>query len=323
MTPQRTQQVLTRLAIGLLQLEHAHPDQRISSVSLLNPHIKQAWEYICLSGYLHQHDFPQTLPDFVLWLYSPVEHWPVIGTHCEELGLVGAVLHDDGIALPFRAMGERFASTYNPRLELEDDHFRQIFEVCRQHGDELSYREIRTFLIRNPVHPDLYAVEDALWDNSLTALFLRCYEPIAEASVRGSRGQRYIVQCPHCGWALRWNKKNEARCHRDGICAHLYAPLSDAEADDLYRMEYHEGIAQTREGIQRYVVAPEVSLMEIHDTLQREWNIQCESFPGVDSYDLLLVLPDGERWAVDVKDWSSAVSLAVGVSETPFQYYPV
>lgn len=129
------------------------------------------------------------------------------------------------------------------------------------------------------------------------------------------------MTCPHCGWTLVWKRDGSAHCHEDGVCTDLYS-LTDYDDDKEHQVPYHPDMVRTKEGIQRYVVAPEISLKQMYDALQREWNIQCDLFPNFDSYDLVVKMPNGNHWAVDVKDWRNAVSLAIGVSQTPFRYLP-
>src|SRR5258708_40357802 len=80
-------------------------------------------------------------------------------------------------------------------------------------------------------------------------------------------------------------------------------------------------MARTKEGIQRYVVAPEVTLIALYDKLTKEWGLNCALFPELDTYDLLIKFPNGKAWAVDVKDHRSAVRLAVNL--LPFRWFPV
>ncbi len=320
-SPEQTQQHLQFLAIGILQQEIPHQNAP-EPVSQLNPYIQRAWAYICWCMYLNGEPVPGNIAEFVTLLHTPIESWPGIGEQSDVLGLRGAVLDEHGLTAPFRALGEPFARTYRPLLELEDERFRQIFQACKDTNDGQSYSAIRLFLIRHPLLHDLYAIENPVWNIELTRLLLRCYEPLPVARIRGSGTNRYVVTCPHCSWPLVWNKRGEAFCHRDGPCAMLYHPLAAYEGSEIHRVAYQDDMVCTREGVQRFVVAPEVALIQIYDTLSSKWNVQCELFPALDSYDLRLTLPDGRHWAIDVKDWHNPVSLAFGINDTPFRALP-
>lgn len=314
---ERSQDILKLLAVGLLQEENKN--RRTSDQ--INIYIKQAWEYICLLTYLHDFEVPERVSDLAIYLHEPVENWPVLGEHCLQLGLSGSILEDNALSPQFRALGEGIARSYKPNLALEDSHFRKLFDECRLVNDAKSYTAIRYFLNKNPYHYDFYAIENPAWNESFNKLVSRCYERIPQACIRGTGKQRYIVTCPHCAWPLLWNQLGEARCHEDGACAEIYQ-LGDYSDYEEHRQPYQDGMIRTKEGIQRFVVAPEVSLIQVYETLKSQNFIQAELYPNLDSYDLLLILPNGKRWAVDLKDWKSAVTLAVGLRENTFRFLP-
>lgn len=313
-----TKSVLTQLALGIFQQESG---ENQTPVSVLNPLIRQAWEYLCAVAYHHHAEIPDNFIDFVNLLHTPVKEWTIIGEHCQDLGLSNSVLDEDGLTLEFRALAETIANSYTPHLELEDSLFREIFDLCTKLEDARSYTAIRQFFIENPIHDDIYDLDESLgWEESLSTHVTQCYEVIPSMSIRGGDTQ-HIVKCPHCGWVLNW-RGDDAYCHDGGACNKLYHPLATYENDPQYRVAYHPDLSRTCEGIQRYVVAPEIALLELYNQLQQEPFVQCELYPNFDSYDLLVILPSGDRWAVDVKDWSSAVSLALGLADKPFRYFP-
>lgn len=318
---EETKKRLTQLSIGIIQQETAGSNDNQMLISVLDPFIRQAWEYICFIAVFNRLDVPDNIIDFVELLYLPVQDWAILGEHCKALGLSSSVLDENGLTAEFRALAEKYANTYKPHLELEDSLFREIFELCKASDDARNYSAIRTFLNKNPIYSDIYSIEDMLWHESLILKVQMCYELVPSICVREHSKEKYIVKCPHCGWALNW-QRDVAYCHEDGPCNKIYPQLATFEQDPQYHIAYHPNLARTKEGIQRFVVAPEVALVEIYEILQQEPFVHCELFPNFDSYDLLIILPDGKRWAIDVKDWQSAVSLAIGVSQKPFKYLP-
>jgi hypothetical protein len=119
---------------------------------------------------------------------------------------------------------------------------------------------------------------------------------------------------------LRW-RGDEAICYRDerdkaGVCADLIGDL----AANAKRIPYKPGMACTTEGIQRYVVAPEIELFRLHDRLQAEWGAILELYPDFDLFDLLVKFPNGAIWAVDLKDYANPVLLARRLNERPFAW---
>lgn len=84
--------------------------------------------------------------------------------------------------------------------------------------------------------------------------------------------------------------------------------------------EYDAAMCRTTEGIQRYVVAPEVTLLTLRDDLTKLHGVHCELFPRFDAYDMLISLPSGKKWAVDMKDHRDPARL--GGSLKPFSTVP-
>jgi hypothetical protein len=67
-----------------------------------------------------------------------------------------------------------------------------------------------------------------------------------------------------------------------------------------------------------------LKLKEALDKLAETHRIQVTLWPGVDRYDLRVVLPKGEqqlRWAVDVKDYATTRSLAQHIRTNPFKHF--
>jgi hypothetical protein len=304
---------LTTLAIGLLQQQKNY-GRGAESAILLNSYLKHGWDQLCYLAFVQGVLPPATLPELAAWLHQPSSQW----TGFEDLA---PVYYDpllaDGFCTPLaQQLGGSFAGSYNPRLELEDAPFRHIYDHCQKSGVARDYAQVREFLNRNPVIDDLYGrLMEAEWDIALNPLISSCYELVPVACQRQHGDETWVALCPHCGWALRW-RANEAYCVENGACSIRFGEL----ANDATWIVYKQDMARTKEGIQRYVVAPEITLIHLYDKLRAMWGVRCDLYPGVDAYDLLVRLPNGKRWAVDVKDWHRATELARGLS--PFAVVP-
>jgi len=143
-----------------------------------------------------------------------------------------------------------------------------------------------------------------------------CYEKIPQACIRLENRKKYVVCCPRCGWILNW-KGDEASCYSNGACETFYGNLGEQGKQIAYAL----GMARTTEGIQRYVVRPEIDLIYIFDTLKQE-GARCWLFPDFDTFDLLITFPNGKSWAVDLKDYGKAAVLANKLNESPFRWGP-
>ncbi|MFI7510843.1 hypothetical protein ACIBSS_28895 [Micromonospora aurantiaca] len=70
-----------------------------------------------------------------------------------------------------------------------------------------------------------------------------------------------------------------------------------------------KGVLRLRPDLVTYVSLPGRAEADLVKTLERA-GATVYWWPDVDAYDLLVVWPDGRRWAVDVKDWRSPYPLA-------------
>jgi hypothetical protein len=308
---------LNMLAIGVLQQEKAVHEGNAVTVTLLNEHLQRGWEQLCFLCFGAGQTPPLTLPELVRWLHMPVAEWAVMGEMLAQQGYSLPLLENGQASELCIQLAEPFVNTYNPRLELEDTFFRALHETCGRIGDPEQYTNARTFINRNSMLRDPYESIAAhlAWHDDVRQPLMACFEPIPRECLRTRGGKSYILLCPHCGWTLRW-RGDEAICHTDGICAALYGDLSQSER----WVPYVRDMARTKEGVQRFVVAPEVTLFQLYDTLTKEWGLHCTLFPQFDAYDLLIAFPSGLRWAVDVKDHRRAAALAINL--TPFRPYP-
>lgn len=310
--------ILTRFAHGLIEQERRARDGKFESVMKLNPHIRHAWEqlsYHCWSVGIKP---PATVPELVTWLHKAPTQWT---QPPEALGIEPKwtqPLMEDGAPTEFAdSLAEVLKGETQTRLALEDLHFRKLHTLCREMGKPELYSRLRTFLIRNPILEDVFdQIEaDFTWGDTVRPLLRECYEPIPLACVKSHHGKKQIALCPHCGWTLQW-KRGEARCHTGGPCT--LAAQGDLGLNAIWK-SYQPEMQRTKEGIQRYVVAPEVLLIQLHDRLSQRRGVICALFPEFDAYDLLIRW-DGGAWAVDLKDHKHPARLARKLP--PFARYP-
>jgi hypothetical protein len=262
---------------------------------------------------------PRTIPQLVDWLHQPIEAWDGIGERFKREEATRLLLVNGYPSELCVQLASRFVNTYDPHLELQDDNFRQFLEACRDIQDPEQYAEVRTFINLTPLVEDFHeqVSGNPRWRAEVRPWLNRCYEDIPRACIRRHGGELYIYLCPYCSWVLLWNR-NEASCHLNGPCAFIDGNLSEKAR----QVPYLVGMARTTEGVQRYVVAPEITLIRIHSRLSREWGLRCSLYPQFDAYDLLIEFPNGKRWAVDVKDHRRAVELAINLNLTRFRYVP-
>lgn len=309
--------ILSNRAIGLFQQAGTSSEFGASPVTLLNEYLRRGWEQLCYICFYAGEMPPLTIPELVKWLHCPASSWPAIGPEISRQGQDYPLLAE-GTATEFCArLAEPFINSYNPRLELEDAYFRALYEACLSIGLQARYTEARTFLHHNPVLSDPYEsiAANLIWNDEVRRRLMACYELVPHQCIRLRAGRAYIMRCPHCDWPLQW-RGEEAFCHQGGVCADLFGDLADVG----HWQEYRDSMARTKEGVQRFAIAPEVALFELTERLDREWGLSCALFPEFDAYDLHITFPGGQHWAVDMKDYRYATVLASKL--TVFACYP-
>lgn len=312
----KNREILTFFAVGLMRQDAAISQERAAPVTELNPALHMGWEKLSFQCYVEDITPPLTLADLVSWLHKPLADWGMIfPTDWADKSLL-----KDGVPTEFcEELGADMETVRDLRLEMQDAIFRELHTFCRKLGDASLYSAMRAFLIQNPIIDDLLtAIEhNRRWVSEMRPKLRDCFEPIPEACIRRKAGgkEEYIARCPHCGWTLAWAGERPF-CHRSGVCESLYGETLEG----FTWHKYDPAMFRTKEGIQRYVVAPEVSLLSLRDELIKLNGVSCELFPDFDAYDMLITLPSGEKWAVDMKDHHDPVRLARSLK--PFSPVP-
>ncbi|GHO96587.1 hypothetical protein KSF_066350 [Reticulibacter mediterranei] len=182
---------------------------------------------------------------------------------------------------------------------------------------EAEYRLIRRFLI---VHPRTTEAELQAELSSLRlynpALVGEKYEQacVFDSFVRHD-GQYWI--CPHCQGFLSWIHGRV--CCAKHICGQLYPGYQGmkptAPSMDMRRLSWILHVRVCLPG------QTEIALFERLQQFEKD-GLRITLWPGVDAYDHRLDFPGGKiRWAIDVKDYESAETLARALLKDPFPRY--
>jgi hypothetical protein len=311
---EKYREILTFFAVGLVRQCVAIYQGQPKAVTELDSHLRAGWEKLSFQSYADGLTPPLTLSDLVAWLHKPLAEW---GIALPE-GWADKTLLQDAVPTDFcDKLGTELANVNDLRLEMQDASFRELHKYCRDLGDTALYSAMREFLIQNPILDDLVPAiqQDRRWPSEVRNLLRRCFESIPAACIKKHDGQEWIAVCPHCGWTLAW-AGDTPFCHRGGVCESVYGEGFEG----LAWRSYDSAMCRTTEGIQRYVVAPEVPLLTLRDDLTKLHGVRCELFPHFDAYDMLISLPNGKKWAVDMKDHRDSARL--GRTLKPFSTVP-
>ena len=234
---------------------------------------------------------PAGVPDLLRWCTRPLGTWrPALGgSHVAE-----EVLLDAGV--PTRACAEWAVESADVETELVEN---RLIAAVRATGRPDTYTAFRTMLIREPVLTELE------FEQRRTQVALRpvhdvlgeCYRP-ATAEFRD--GAEFVC-CRDCR-SLLLPDRGGLRCV-DDRCPRRGAPRPGR------RLAAVTGVRSLIAPMRLFVASPGRAELRLHEALRRT-GVEVELWPALDAYDLRITLPNGQVWAVDVKDWSSPVRLA-------------
>ncbi|MEU7810439.1 hypothetical protein AB0B18_28625 [Micromonospora chalcea] len=256
---------------------------------------------------------PASVPEMAQWAATkPLAQWPV---DLPE-GLV-----DDGDLLVDGALGRPTQLAYSWQVfaadaaaELfENEIMHEVFQRCRAAQAPEAYTAFRRLLIQRPV---LTASEKALLLGDDPALGLvidvinRCYEaaPAAYLDTDGTYATCARCRCllkPHGdGWLCGLD-----RCRRDGT----------PSVDRWLPARKVGGVHHLKAPLRMSITGPGLAEIDLEKSLT-SIGIAAQMWPEYDTYDLRVTLPNGQVWAVDLKDHKQPAML--GANARPFRSPP-
>ncbi|MEB3341709.1 hypothetical protein [Okeania sp.] len=139
----------------------------------------------------------------------------------------------------------------------------------------------------------------------------------------------FDVVYTHCVPASKFINNKIARCKLCGslvtmynermICAVHKCDFNTSQNKEIIidYIEPNETVKLAAPDIRYFLVSPSVPELKLRDKA-KELGCKVTMWPGLDSYDLLIVCPDEYKLCVDVKDWVSADGLAQKCDEKGF-----
>ncbi len=311
------QQILSRLAVGLIATRRQVVEKKANPITLPHPQLKRGLEQLSALCISHGTRPPSHHQEYVQWLHQPVEDWSAIGATMASNNLFGSLLFagvptDFAYELADRVSGE------DTETEIQDLPFKDVLNYCSSGRREEEYTSARLSIVENPyLAQGKQSIYDHMeWDSTLCELLAACYESVPPAARVLKEGREWIALCPRCGWTLEWIGKHQqyATCYSD-LCSRLFPRLQT----DCQWVPYRPSSLRTTPGIQKSIVAPERSLLTLKQQLE-EMGAKTVLWCGVDNYDLWVQLLNGCRLAIDLKDYSNPADLALALE--PFKNYP-
>ena len=312
-------QVAAHLSVGILRQDRAIQQGSAAPVTLLDEQLQWGWDKLAALCRKHGQAGPRHVHELVSWLHQPLETWDTIGPLLEAAGLSGALLYYGTPSELCDQLSRDMHLAADLERELHDLAFKEILAYCQEKHLAEQYTLARRFLVEHPYLPEggIVISADHRFDPEIRKWLFQAYEQVPPVCYRKLDGQDCIALCPRCGWPLEWRtqRRDQARCYGE-LCNRLVSNLHDPAE---WKPVLPEAMRTTR-GIQASVVAPEQPLIQIFRVFTDRLGLPCDLWPEVDSYDLLVSFPDGERWAVDMKDVEKPVRFAQDL--LPFKPVP-
>jgi hypothetical protein len=252
---------------------------------------------------------PRGVPDLLVWCREiPVVDWPL--DLPEDLAAPSEYLIDPHGLEPTQLCYEWAISRRDSAAEqVEREMVLTAIEQCRAARSPQAYAAFRRLLIEHPVLTREQAAAAALEPAFLpvAALLPHVYLPAPAGWTSGG----VLYSCGRCKTLLvptrddGWWCEND-RCRRTGP-----APVGQT---------YHEddggGVLTLTRPLRLFVTAPGKAELRLEKKLRDLW-LRPQMWPEYDAYDLLVPLPGGQEWAVDVKDWASPALLGRQIRPLP------
>lgn len=246
---------------------------------------------------------PQGVPDLLFWCRQPLAEWSV-ELPKEDAGIADKLL--DG-QIPTGICEEWAIASPDVEAELTQKQLLlNVIQVCKSAEAPDSYVAFRHLLISNPVLTEFELLQrcaDPLLER-LEEQIHTAYEAAPDSCAMGG----HFHCCSNCdNLMLRTDKGDlicaEERCRAKGV------------RKPGRRIPQKEGVSWLKRGLRRFIAAPGRAELRLADKLKKLGLQQVELWPNFDSYDLRIVFPDGEAWAIDVKDWANPFLLAQKVKQ--------
>jgi REase associating with pPIWI_RE/pPIWI_RE three-gene island domain Y len=249
---------------------------------------------------------PQGIPDLLHWCQQPIGLWqlelPPDSVGEEDVLLSGQI--------PTSFCDSWACASPDAEADLTETQFMSsVFEVCRATAGETAYAAFRQLLIEHRVLTAL-EFQQALVDPELFYLDAQLRAAFLPAPPTFEFGEEYWC-CARCGNLLQPDSADNPICENDR-CRFEGSPVGR-------KFNAREEAHWLNRGLRRYIADPGIAEVRLAHKLEKI-GVQVIMWPAFDSYDLQIIFPTGESWAVDVKDWANPFLLARQVK--PFALQP-
>jgi hypothetical protein len=290
------------VATGLIALT-----QRAAQNEALYPYpeaLQRGLDRLTVAALRHHVAPPQGVPTLLDWCRAPIHTWPL---DLPE-GLIEP--HDTLLigSQPSSTCDAWACARPDAEAELTEQRLMQrVFDLCSQTHDTDGYVAFRSLLITAPA---MTALE--LQQQCIRSELLRLADVLRDSYQQAPSGwanNGIFTCCAHCQNLLIPLATGGYVCETE-TCRHESGSLLGRQ------IAAHEMPMWLVRGLRRFVAGPGRAEQRLASAVIA-LGLGVEMWPALDRYDLRITLPNGNVWAIDVKDWANPYLLARQLQSLP------
>lgn len=246
---------------------------------------------------------PNNITDLFVWCHQPLAQWP-LELPVEAMGSADTLLHEN---LPTEVCDEWAIHSSDVEAHLnEQAFFSSVYITCRNANDEEAYVSFRRLLIEQPVLTAFDLQKQRMSLPLLADQLSHAYQPAPTAHLI----EGVYRCCSHCNNLLLQTVIGKLICENER-CQILGRRLQVERT-----ITPEEEVLWLKRELRRFISAPGIAELRLAEKLEKK-GLKVELWPAFDRYDLRIIFPDNDAWAVDVKDWANPFLLGRSVEPIP------
>lgn len=188
----------------------------------------------------------------------------------------------------------------------------EVMNLAKKEGKPDLYVAFRQLLIEKPI---LCQVDLIKFNNQYPIFrdaIASSYQPIDSVwTIDG-----HLYQCENCDSLIKLNSHGQTVCNN-------YRCRKENRLKKKQLKKDFSTYYIVAEDIFKYITLPGKAELNLYNKIKKNYpNLDVQLWVEYDAHDLYLTFPDGEIWAVDVKDWFNPFLLARKLNESDFSSYP-
>ena len=246
---------------------------------------------------------PASISDLFQWCHQPLVDWP-LNIPVEAVKPKDTLLYDHlptEICDEWAVEGSDIAAHIN-----EQAFFSSFYSVCRAENDANTYVAFRRLLIERLVLTAFELQKERLNLLLLSDQLATAYQP---APIAHSIDTIYRC-CAHCNGLLLQTIQGSLVCENER-CRRL-----GRRPEKERKISADEDVFWLKRELRRFISMPGLAELRLEQKLLKQ-GLRVELWPAFDRYDLRVVFPDDDAWAIDVKDWANPFLLGRSVEPIP------